>query len=367
MKIKYFCDKNLSEKFSKEYGAPLLPFVRHFLKTFVDDVTYQKFREKEFLDLEKKPILDITNDIKDADYILLPIDYSYLIKLPSKNFINHFTKLSNEFSKPLVITHFGDDFKDVNIKNSIILRHSKYRNELKANEFMCPPLISSLRSEAKFSFLNKKSKLSIGFVGHTYKDVNSVLQNFFKAGKRDYLYTILGFFFIKYKYLRSGIFFRQKVINTLLADSEIFCDFNLRNYWGRGRPMWSKGLSQQVRKEFIENIERNLYNLSVKGAGNYSFRFFEILSAGRIPVLVDTLCALPYQDKIDYSEFCVIVDHQDIKNISTLLKTWHATKTPNEILKAQIKAMDIYETKLKFRVFMKEFFNNGIKYDVKPS
>jgi hypothetical protein len=367
MKIKYFCDKNLSEKFSKEHGAPILPFVRHFLKTFVDDVTYQKFREKEFLDLEKKPILNITNDIKDADYILLPIDYSYLIKLPSENFINHYVKLSNEALKPLVITHFGDDFKDINIKNSIILRHSKYRNELKINEFICPPLISSLKSEAIFNPISKNNNLSIGFVGHTYKDVNSILQNFFKVGKRDYLYTILGVFFMKYKYLRSGIFFRQRAVNAFLADSEIFCDFNLRNYWGRGRPMWSKGLSLKVRKEFIENIQRNLYNLSVKGAGNYSFRFFEILSAGRIPVLVDTLCALPYQDKIDYSEFCVIVDHENIKNISTVLKAWHSKKTPDEILKAQLKAMEIYETKLEFKVFMKEFFNNRIKYNVKPS
>ena len=367
MTIKYFCDKKFSEKFSQLHGAPLLPFVRHVLKTEVDDVTYQKFREKEFLDLIKNPILDITSNINDADYILIPIDYSYLIKLPSANFINHYIKLSHEISKPLVLTHFGDDFKDLNIKNSIVLRHSKYRNELKTNEFICPPLISSLRSEAIFSPLSKKSKLSIGFVGHTYKDMNSITQNFFKAGKRDYLYTFLGYFIKKYKYLRSGIFFRQKAVNILLDDSEIFCDFILRDYWGRGRPMWSKGLSLSVRKEFIENINRNLYNLSIKGAGNYSFRFFEILSAGRIPVLVDTLCALPYRDKIDYSEFCVIVDHQNIKNLPTLLKAWHSTKKPDEILKAQRKATEIYETKLKFRVFMKEFFNNGIKYDVKPS
>ena len=367
MTIKYFCDKIYSEKFSQLHGAALLPFVRHVLKTEVDDVTYQKFREKEFLDLIKNPILNITNDINDADYILIPIDYSFLVKLPSENFINHFVKLSKEASKPLVIAQFGDNFRDINIKNSIILRCSKYRNELKMNEFICPPLISSLRSEARFSLLNKVNKLSIGFVGQTYKDVNSILHNFFKAGKRDYLYTILGFFSPKYKYLRSGIFFRQRAVNTLLADSEIYCDFTLRNYWGLGRPMWSKGLSSIVRKEFIGNIQRNLYNLAVKGAGNFSFRFFEILSAGRIPVLIDTLCALPYHDKIDYSEFCIIVDHQNIKNIPTILKTWHATRSPDEILRAQVKAREIFETKLKFRLFMKEFFNKGIKHDVIPS
>jgi hypothetical protein len=134
MTIKYFCDKIYSEKFSQLHGAPLLPFVRHFLKAKVDDVTYQKFREKEFLDLIKNPILVITNDINEADYILIPIDYSFLVKLPSENFINHFIKLSKEVSKPLVIAQFGDNFRDINIKNSIILRCSKYRNELKMNE-----------------------------------------------------------------------------------------------------------------------------------------------------------------------------------------------------------------------------------------
>jgi hypothetical protein len=50
-----------------------------------------------------------------------------------------------------------------------------------------------------------------------------------------------------------------------------------------------------------------------------------------------------------------------------VLKTWHSIRTPREILKAQVKAREIFETKLKFRVFMKEFFNKGIKHDVKPS
>ena len=353
---KYYYEKNLSEKISIEANIPFLPFVRHKLQGTSDDNTYKKFREKEFKCLEEDPIIDLTDQLDASDFILLPIDYSFIVKLPTKSFLNHYIKASEDTKKPIIISYFGDSTEDVKINRSIILRHSKYRNELKKNEIICPPLISNLTSEKKFKFIKNPKHISIGFVGHALKENNPVL----RFGKRDYVYNFLGLFNDKYSVKQSGLFFRQKSIDSLLADDEIICDFKLRDFWGRGRPMWSKGISLEVRNDFLNNIDANLFNLAVKGAGNYSFRFFEILSAGRIPLLIDTLCALPASNIINYADFCVIVDFKDIKNTSSILKSWFYSKTPEQILNAQIQAKQVYKDFIDFRPFMSHIFKNEI-------
>jgi hypothetical protein len=59
---------------------------------------------------------------------------------------------------------------------------------------------------------------------------------------------------------------------------------------------------------FRENLLANEYTLCVRGTGNFSARLYEALSAGRVPVLVDTGAVLPLEGAVDWSAHLVLLD-----------------------------------------------------------
>jgi hypothetical protein len=53
--------------------------------------------------------------------------------------------------------------------------------------------------------------------------------------------------------------------------------------------------------EFDANLRSATYALCVRGQGNFSARFYEALSFGRIPLYLDTGAVLPFEDEIDWT------------------------------------------------------------------
>jgi hypothetical protein len=80
----------------------------------------------------------------------------------------------------------------------------------------------------------------------------------------------------------------------------------------------------QVRTEYIQNILESDYVLCVRGNGNFSFRFFETMSLGRTPVLIDTDCVLPFEFVHDYRSLCVIVPESRVHQVAEQVAEFHA-------------------------------------------
>lgn len=89
--------------------------------------------------------------------------------------------------------------------------------------------------------------------------------------------------------------------------------------------------------EFKENMQSNAFNVCMRGAGNFSIRFYETLSCGRVPVLVDTDCVFPFDDVLDYSEFCIIAENnEDLSN--EILRKWN----DESYIEMQNRAYEVY-------------------------
>ncbi|MBE7178344.1 MAG: exostosin family protein [Mucilaginibacter polytrichastri] len=98
---------------------------------------------------------------------------------------------------------------------------------------------------------------------------------------------------------------RRKLIEVFRNSSEVRCDLILREkFWG-GDPN-NSGIVDQ----FFQNIHDNQYILSNRGAGNFSMRFYQALSCGRIPVVVDTDMRLPFSDSIDWQS-CIVFEKDE--------------------------------------------------------
>jgi len=100
---------------------------------------------------------------------------------------------------------------------------------------------------------------------------------------------------------------------------------------------------RKLREEMVDIILGSDYALDVRGDANDSTRLFEILSLGRIPVIVDTERNFPFSDKVDYSSFALIVDFRDIKNLPERIAEFHTTVSPERFEQMQKNARDAYE------------------------
>ncbi|MEK7114118.1 MAG: exostosin family protein, partial [Patescibacteria group bacterium] len=227
------------------------------------------------------------------------------------------------------------------IKNAYILRYGGYRFLLEQGQIRIPPMTDDLLTRYKNSQLEVRTKGAgkpvVGFAGWA------------KLSLKQYLRTVIkelpvrfhGIFDTRYRACIKGVLWRQKAIKILKKSSLV--DFNLlaRSSFS-GSPKTAVGDMQTLRKEMIETILQSDYALDVRGDANESTKLFEILSLGRIPVIVDTERNFPFSDKIDYSSFALIVDFRDIKQLPERIAEFHKTISPERFEQMQRNARDAY-------------------------
>ena len=118
----------------------------------------------------------------------------------------------------------------------------------------------------------------------------------------------------------DGIYLRKLAMSHLNASRRVETSFIVRDAYFGGNPT----VMSRVRAEYIRNILDSDYVLCVRGGGNFSFRFFEAMSLGRTPVLIDTDCVLPFDFIHDYKNLCVIVPEDKVHQVDQRVAEFHA-------------------------------------------
>ena len=89
----------------------------------------------------------------------------------------------------------------------------------------------------------------------------------------------------------------------------IKCDFILR------RGFWAPCIDKKKAvSDFHDNIKNNIFTFCYRGAGNFSYRFYQTLMMGRIPILINTDCVFPFENKYNLNDLGVIIDEKDLLN-----------------------------------------------------
>lgn len=150
-----------------------------------------------------------------------------------------------------------------------------------------------------------KPPLRVGFMGRDY--TNSRFANIVSKSPSRFKQWLLRGFYLHYPGLvigmnRCGIsagainaFARIETINTLKANAHKFSDVQL-DIVEKQR----FGGSELEMSEFTSHMERNTYIVCPRGTENYSYRIYETLSRGRIPIIIDTDIVLPKEINWDY-------------------------------------------------------------------
>jgi hypothetical protein len=154
----------------------------------------------------------------------------------------------------------------------------------------------------------------------------------------------------------DGLAFRAKVLGAMRRDQGVDCRFIARGTYLGAAPLSAfrrdHPLADQ-RQAFLANLMESPYALAMRGKGNHSVRFYEILSAGRIPVFVNTACVLPLESEIDWKKYSVWVEESELPRIGRHLREFHDRIGAEEFVDLQSRIRSLWLERLRPEPYFK--------------
>jgi hypothetical protein len=89
---------------------------------------------------------------------------------------------------------------------------------------------------------------------------------------------------------------------------------------------WQEKVQQDRARMFKTAAQHSVFNLCPRGYGSTSYRLYESIQLGSIPVYVSDRQLLPWNDELDWNEFCVTVNPYEIDDLYYRLTTMTGTQ-----------------------------------------
>jgi hypothetical protein len=307
--IRIYTDRNyLTQEFRKIIFPVLLDI--HFTKST--------------LALEKFQLVDT---LENADVVIVPVAINYFFKNKKKTELNQFIDKALAANKKVWVYAAGD-FGITFRKDVIVFRLGGFKSKLSENEEILPSFVSDAYSTIltnNWKPLPKSIKPEIGFVGHANNRKIQLIKEFvlhLKLAVNRVINSSLG----DYQSYYPSSLRRFEILEKLKISDEISTNFIFRKLYRAG--VKTEEEMQKTSLEFFKNIENNLYTVCIRGAGNFSVRFYETLMMGRIPVLIASDAKLPLENHINWEKHIVKTNSE---NILKDLVVFHE-KSSNEVL-----------------------------------
>jgi Exostosin family len=283
----------------------------------------------------------IVDDINDCDFILNPEIINIKFKKSSNVSIHHIIKKAKEAKKKVVCFTSGDFGKTIYSDKIIMIRMGGFKSKMKTENFISAYVTDPyLLLKESFSIIKKKEKPTIGFVGHSNGSLIKLAKEFLLFIKKNSL-LFLGKEYHDYQEFYPSSYFRNKYLKVLKQEKSLISDFVFRKKYRAGAD--DEITKQKTSVEFYNNIKNNLYTFCLRGSGNFSIRFYETLAMGRIPVLIDTDCKLPFDDVIDWKKHAIIIPEKKYKLTADYILDFHKKKSELELEQIQNSNRKLWE------------------------
>jgi hypothetical protein len=156
--------------------------------------------------------------------------------------------------------------------------------------------------------------------------------------------------------LPEDVWVRSRALAALAAQDAVATNLVVRTEGGGGGFFpFDPERWRMARREFVDNIVESDYVLCARGHGNFSYRLWETLSLGRIPVFVDTDCVLPYDFLVDWRDYCVWIDRTEIPRIGEKVAAFHERLSPADFVERQHACRRLWEEYLTPEGFFANF------------
>ncbi|MBS1670849.1 MAG: exostosin family protein [Bacteroidetes bacterium] len=271
--------------------------------------------------------------IDDADCILLPFDYVFDVALQSV--YKEIQALAIAFNKKVIVFNTTDNDAVIEFENAVILRTSGNKSTSLKNIHATLGWSKDFihYSNQQLNLRKKQNKPVIGYCG--YIDYVSEKDLLKQKGITSFLKQKL----FNTSATDKGTMLRGKAVRQLQNVNNITANFIIRNgFWAEG--MENKN---EVRLQYADNIINSDYTLSIRGNGNFSYRLYEVMSCGRIPVFVNTDCILPYENFINWKDYVVWIEENEMNNLSEKIFQFHNNISESKFEQQQANNRSLYQ------------------------
>lgn len=235
--------------------------------------------------------------------------------------VREFNKKVLASGRRLVTFTFGMEYKG--LPGETVFGQSTYRSQ-EDKTIPIPAWLYDLGD--KVTPLTKPSIPTVGFVGHTeypgrinsvmrYVPIPDALVNQL-AGSCNFNRNVA-------LNIRSVIarLVRKKVIKSLRYTTNLKLNLVERK---TGFFMHSNEVQARMRAEFVQSIQDNAYTVCMRGDNNDNHQMFEVMSAGRIPIIIDTNQRFPeLGNQMKWEDISVIVPYAQLHRIGEIVQEFH--------------------------------------------
>ena len=297
----------------------------------------------------------ITPKFFEADLVILTMSWNYYYKKNKKEQALHFIEQAKQAKKTVWVSLLGDfGLEFPNFNNIIVFRSSGYFSKLPSWHKGLPVFITD---PFKYQYFKRnvgipeyKDKPKIGFCGLASNNGLTTFQQLVKTVVKN-----IGYYLKIYKQTPEALvvapYLRYKCLKQLQASSRLETKFIIRKKYRAGAK--TKKDRDQSTKEYFNNILESQYVLCVRGAGNFSTRFYETLAMGRIPVYLDSDGLLPLSKIIDWKKHVVWVDWHERFNIAEKIIDFHKSLNEESMQALGASNRALWESNLQTGGFLK--------------
>lgn len=291
--------------------------------------------------IESAPDLFIPSSLAQCDIAVLPYAYlpeDHVSYEHQQTFIHDAAKLG----KLVVARVGGDTYRAVSEPNVISLRHELYQSQKTKYEFQIPQWTQDLKTQNDgrvWEAIPKTVKPKISFCGYAPPlslDAAGILKPLLRHWLEQLPYVN--------KLIKPRFSYRVKAIMLLQKSKTVDCDFLIRKKFAFNKygsiDLRSTNLN---RIEFIENMNNSPYALCARGGANCSLRLYEALSCGRIPIIVDSDCVLPFNGLVDWSDYAVIIPCEKLHMIGSILNNFHSSISSIDFVNRQVLCRKLWD------------------------
>ena len=334
------------------YRGQVFPLLKPFIK------------EDDFTDAKRIKIygvshndFTIVNSIETCDVTVLPMSWYYYKRTNQMALAYEFIDEAKKAGKIVWSINNGDfGVKLPSFENLIVFRQGGYISNKQIGHKGYPSFIDDylIKNDLIKSYLNNtySDQPIVGFCGHAKRSKPDAIIEMMKQLVRN-LKSKIRFSYLEPQKILSSSYLRGSLLKKLEVNPLVNNNFIKRKQYRAG--VTKNKETHITTAEFYNNILESQYVLCVRGAGNFSVRFYETLMMGRIPLYVHTDGYLPLSDAIDWKKHIVWVDYKDKHDIANILLDFHNKLDQDSLTNLLKNNRKLWEDKLTLSGFFKEF------------
>lgn len=337
----------------EERGAPELTPSLVFWPNLRFEFSAKRLFLRRIMEQYREPFFQIVKRPEDADFLSVPFEY-FDVRDRYPAYLDRVYALAREKGKKVLLFDYTDyvERESGAPENAVLFRVSAYRHHKRKNEIIMPYFVEDFGA---LPFSQRSSRPVVGFCGLSRyagrvralrASVRWILLRAALAMRSDALPASH----------RGGVFWRMRALEALRRTPALRTAFIERSGYSLHRDS-VPGQPERIRAEFVNNLRECHFALCVRGDANGSQRFYEALSAGRIPLFLDTDCVLPLEELAGYDQAIVRVPDSAFSSLGERALEWYAEKDESGFLDAQKRGRALFREYLRLDRFFEIVFD----------